>query len=579
MAKKPVMLMILDGFGIAPEGDGNAVAAANKPNFDKLVANYPHSELQASGMFVGLPDGQMGNSEVGHLNIGAGRIIYQELTRITKEINEGGFFKNEALLKAMENAKKDNTSLHLMGLLSNGGVHSHIDHLKGLLKLAKEQEVKNVYVHCFMDGRDVAPGSGKDFVVELENYMAEIGVGKIASISGRYYAMDRDNRWERVQLAYDAMVLGKGETATSAVECMEKSYADNKSDEFVLACVIEENGAPTGTIKNGDSVVFFNFRPDRAREITRAINDKEFAGFERETLDLVFVTMTQYDKTLEGVEVAYRPEAITNTLGEYVASKGLNQLRIAETDKYAHVTFFFDGGVDKEIEGATRVLVNSPKVATYDLQPEMSAYEVKDKLIEELDKEKIDGILEIPPKDDMGDFAFPCFQLAKVFRKAPNMIATEIAEKIPASEDVSKVEAMGPYVNFFLNKENYVKEVLAKVNGTYGAQEIGKGKTVCIDYSSPNIAKNFHVGHLRTTIIGNSLYHIFDKLGYKVERINHLGDWGTQFGKLIVAYKKWGSKEAVEEKGIPELLRIYVKFHEEAEKDDTLNDQAREWFV
>lgn len=260
MAKKPVMLMILDGFGIAPAGDGNAVAAANKPNYDKLVANYPHSQLQASGMFVGLPDGQMGNSEVGHLNIGAGRIIYQELTRITKEINEGGFFKNEALLKAMENAKNDNSALHLMGLLSNGGVHSHIDHLKGLLKLAKEQEVKNVYVHCFMDGRDVAPGSGKDFVVELENYMAELGVGKIATISGRYYAMDRDNRWERVQLAYDAMVLGKGETATSAVEGIEKSYADNKSDEFVIPCVIEENGAPTGTIKNGDSVVFFNFR-------------------------------------------------------------------------------------------------------------------------------------------------------------------------------------------------------------------------------------------------------------------------------------------------------------------------------
>ena len=393
MAKKPVMLMILDGFGIAPEGDGNAVAAANKPNFDKLVANYPHSELQASGMFVGLPDGQMGNSEVGHLNIGAGRIIYQELTRITKEINEGGFFKNEALLRAMENAKKDNSALHLMGLLSNGGVHSHIDHLKGLLKLAKEQEVKNVYVHCFMDGRDVAPGSGKDFVVELENYMAEIGVGKIASISGRYYAMDRDNRWERVQLAYDAMVLGKGETATSAVECMEKSYADNKSDEFVLPCVIEENGAPTGTIKNGDSVVFFNFRPDRAREITRAINDKEFAGFERETLDLVFVTMTQYDKTLEGVEVAYRPEAITNTLGEYVASKGLNQLRIAETEKYAHVTFFFNGGVEEPNKGEDRELIPSPKVATYDLQPEMSAPELLAKVMEKIEEDKYDFIV------------------------------------------------------------------------------------------------------------------------------------------------------------------------------------------
>ena len=401
MAKKPVMLMILDGFGIAPAGDGNAVAAANKPNYDKLVANYPHSQLQASGMFVGLPDGQMGNSEVGHLNIGAGRIIYQELTRITKEINEGGFFKNEALLKAMENAKNDNSALHLMGLLSNGGVHSHIDHLKGLLKLAKEQEVKNVYVHCFMDGRDVAPGSGKDFVVELENYMAELGVGKIATISGRYYAMDRDNRWERVQLAYDAMVLGKGETATSAVEGIEKSYADNKSDEFVIPCVIEENGAPTGTIKNGDSVVFFNFRPDRAREITRAINDKEFTGFERETLDLVFVTMTQYDKTLEGVEVAYRPQVITNTLGEYVASKGLNQLRIAETEKYAHVTFFYNGGVEEPFKGEDRILINSPKVATYDLQPEMSSAELTEKLVAAINSGKYDAIICNYPNGDM----------------------------------------------------------------------------------------------------------------------------------------------------------------------------------
>ena len=393
MAKKPVMLMILDGFGIAPESDGNAVAAANKPNYDRLVANYPHSELQASGMFVGLPDGQMGNSEVGHLNIGAGRIIYQELTRITKEINEGGFFKNEALLKAIENAKKDNSALHLMGLLSNGGVHSHIDHLKGLLSLAKEKEVKNVYVHCFMDGRDVAPGSGKDFIVELENYMAEIGVGKIASISGRYYAMDRDNRWERVQLAYDAMVLGKGETATSAVACMEKSYADNKSDEFVLPCVIEENGAPTGTIKNGDSVVFFNFRPDRAREITRAIVDKEFDGFETDKLDTYFVCMTPYDETMPNVEVAFRKEEIRNTFGEYISKKGLKQLRIAETEKYAHVTFFFNGGEEKQYEGEDRILVPSPKVETYDLKPEMSAVEVTDKVIEAIKSEKYDSII------------------------------------------------------------------------------------------------------------------------------------------------------------------------------------------
>ena len=393
MAKKPVMLMILDGFGIAPKAEGNAVELAKKVNYDRLIANYPNSQLQASGMFVGLPDGQMGNSEVGHLNIGAGRVIYQELTRITKEIRDGGFFINQALLKAISNVKENNSTLHLMGLLSDGGVHSHIDHLKGLLELAKKMEVENVCLHAFMDGRDVAPSSGKEFVAEIEEAMAEIGVGKIATISGRYYAMDRDNRWERVQLAYDAMVLGNGEKAASAIECIEKSYNDSKTDEFVLPCVIENDGKPVGTIKNNDSVIFFNFRPDRAREITRAINDKEFGGFERETLNLTFVTMTQYDKTLEGVEVAYRPQGISNTLGEYVSSKGLNQLRIAETEKYAHVTFFFNGGVEKENEGEDRALIASPKVATYDLKPEMSAYEVTEELINRLDSDKYDMII------------------------------------------------------------------------------------------------------------------------------------------------------------------------------------------
>ena len=425
MAKKPVMLMILDGFGIAPKGDGNAVEAANKANFNKLVEKYPHSELQASGMAVGLPEGQMGNSEVGHLNIGAGRIIYQELTRITKEITDGGFFRNEALLKAMENAKKDNKALHLMGLLSDGGVHSHIDHLKGLLKLAKEQEVANVYVHCFMDGRDVAPGSGIEFIKDLESYMADLGVGQIATISGRYYAMDRDNRWERVELAYNAMVLGEGEKASSAVEAMENSYHDNKSDEFVLPVVVNENGK----IKNGDSVVFFNFRPDRGREITRAINDKEFSGFKRETLDLVFVTMTQYDKTLEGVEVAYRPQAITNTLGEYVASKGLNQLRIAETEKYAHVTFFFNGGVEKENDGEDRALIASPKVATYDLKPEMSAPEVTEELIKRLDSGKYDMvILNFANPDMVGHTGV--FEAAKKAIEAVDECLGKVVDKV-----------------------------------------------------------------------------------------------------------------------------------------------------
>ena len=393
MSKKPVMLMILDGFGIAPKSEGNAVSLAKKPNFDRLLEKYPHSELQASGLFVGLPDGQMGNSEVGHLNIGAGRIVYQELTRITKSIADGDFFTNESLVKAMENAKKTDGALHLMGLLSDGGVHSHIDHLKGLLEFAKKAGVQNVYVHAFMDGRDVPPSSGKEFIEKTEAMMAEVGVGKIATVSGRYYAMDRDNRWERVELAYNAMVLGQGETANSATEAIEKSYHDDKTDEFVLPTVIEKDGNPVAKIKNGDSVIFFNFRPDRAREITRAINDKVFDGFKREALDLTFVTMTQYDKTLEGVEVAFKPQTLANTLGEYVSYKGLNQLRIAETEKYAHVTFFFNGGVEKENENEERALIPSPKVATYDLKPEMSAYEVTEELIKRLDSDKYDMVI------------------------------------------------------------------------------------------------------------------------------------------------------------------------------------------
>ena len=397
MAKKPVMLMILDGFGIAPKSEGNAVELANKPNFDSLSAKYPTTQLRTSGMAVGLPDGQMGNSEVGHLNIGAGRVIYQELTRITKEIQDGGLFTNEALKLATANAKEEGKALHLLGLLSDGGVHAHIDHVKGLLDLAKKDGVTNVYVHAFMDGRDVSPTSGKSFIIEIENYMAEIGLGKIASVSGRYYAMDRDNRWERIQLAYNAMVLGTGETATSAVEAIEKSYADNKTDEFVLPTVIDKDGV----IKNGDSVIFFNFRPDRAREITRAINDKEFAGFERETLSLTYVTLTQYDKTLEGVTVAYLPQTIENTLGQYVSSKGMNQLRIAETEKYAHVTFFFNGGVEKEYPGEERSLIMSPKVATYDLQPEMSAYELTDDLVARIESDKYDMFIVNYANPDM----------------------------------------------------------------------------------------------------------------------------------------------------------------------------------
>ncbi|WP_035291993.1 2,3-bisphosphoglycerate-independent phosphoglycerate mutase [Clostridium sp. KNHs214] len=393
MKKKPVMLMILDGYGISDKEDGNAVKAANKPNYDALYNNYPHTQLNASGVSVGLPEGQMGNSEVGHLNIGAGRIVYQELTRITKESKEGKFEQNEAFLWAMDNVKEKDSSLHLMGLLSDGGVHSHIEHLKGLLNLAKNKGLNKIYIHGFLDGRDVPPSSAKGYIEEIQEYCNKIGLGKLATIAGRYYAMDRDNRWERVELAYNALVLGKGEEANSAVEAIEKSYNDNKTDEFVLPTIILEEGKPTATIKNGDSIIFFNFRPDRARELTRAINDKVFDGFKREALDLHFVCMTQYDKTIENVKIAYKPQTLENTLGEYVSSLGKNQLRIAETEKYAHVTFFFNGGVEAPNKGEDRALIPSPKVATYDLKPEMSAYEVTEELLKRLDEDKYELII------------------------------------------------------------------------------------------------------------------------------------------------------------------------------------------
>lgn len=429
MSKKPVMLMILDGFGLSDKVDGNAVAAANKPNFDKYYAEYPHTELGASGMDVGLPRGQMGNSEVGHLNIGAGRIIYQELTRITKAIEDGDFFEKSEFNEAIDKAIKTGSSLHLLGLLSDGGVHSHIDHLKALVKLAKDKGLKKVYIHAFLDGRDVQPGSAKDFIIDLENYLAEVGVGKIATLSGRYYAMDRDNRWERVQLAYNAIVLGQGETASSALEAIERSYHDNKTDEFVLPTVVINNDAPTGRIVNGDTVIFFNFRPDRAREITRAINDKEFSGFERETLNLNYVCMTQYDKTMEGVSVAYKPESYNNTLGEYVSSLGKKQLRIAETEKYAHVTFFFNGGVEAANEGEDRALIPSPKVATYDLKPEMSAYELTDELIRRIDTDEYDMIILNYANPDMVGHT-GVFDAAKKAIEAVDVCLGRVVEKV-----------------------------------------------------------------------------------------------------------------------------------------------------
>lgn len=395
MSKKPTILMILDGYGLNDNKEGNAVAAANTPNICKLMKEYPFVKGYASGLSVGLPDGQMGNSEVGHLNMGAGRIVYQELTRITKEINDGVFFENQALLKAIENCKNNNSDLHLFGLLSDGGVHSHNTHLYAILELAKKQGLNNVYVHAFLDGRDTAPTSGKGFTQELEDTMTEIGVGKVATVIGRYYVMDRDNRWDRVEMAYNAMVLGEGEKVSSAVEGIQDSYDADKNDEFVLPSVVMDGDKPTATIKDNDSVIFFNFRPDRAREITRAFCDKDFNGFERKKgfLNLTYVCFTDYDKTIDNKIVAFDKIALTNTFGEFLAEHGKTQARIAETEKYAHVTFFFNGGVEVPNEGEDRILVKSPKVATYDLQPEMSAYEVSDKLVEAITSDKYDVII------------------------------------------------------------------------------------------------------------------------------------------------------------------------------------------
>ena len=394
MSKKPTVLMILDGYGLNEKTEGNAVAEGKTPVMDKLMAECPFVKGNASGMAVGLPDGQMGNSEVGHLNMGAGRIVYQELTRITKEIQDGDFFKNEALLHAVRNAKENGSALHMFGLLSDGGVHSHNTHLYGLLELAKREGLEKVYVHCFLDGRDTPPASGKDFVQQLSDEMKKIGVGEIATVMGRYYAMDRDNRWDRVELAYNAMVKGSGQTAECGVCAVEQSYKEGTNDEFVLPTVIQKDGAPVAVIKDKDTVIFFNFRPDRAREISRAFCCDEFDGFAREKkLDLTYVCFTEYDETIPNKEVAFHKVSITNTFGEFLAANKKTQARIAETEKYAHVTFFFNGGIEEPNEGEDRILVKSPKVATYDLKPEMSAYEVCDKLVEAIKSCKYDMII------------------------------------------------------------------------------------------------------------------------------------------------------------------------------------------
>ena len=393
MNRKPVMLMILDGFGINPNEKGNAVAIANTPNIDKLKKTWPTTIIHTSGLDVGLPEGQMGNSEVGHTNIGAGRIVYQDLTRITKSIEDGDFFSIKELSDAIDNCKKNNSNLHIMGLLSDGGVHSHIRHLVALLEFAKRKDFENVYVHCFMDGRDTPPTSGEGYIAKLEEKMKEKGVGKIATIEGRFYAMDRDKRWNRIKEAYDAMVNGIGEEATSAVGAIEASYQKEVFDEFVKPTVICNGDSPVATIKDNDSVIFFNFRPDRAREITRTLVDKDFNEFETKKMNLFFVCFTQYDETMPNVKIAFKPETLVNTFGEYISKKGLKQLRIAETEKYAHVTFFFNGGEEKEYEGEDRILVPSPKVETYDLKPEMSALEVTDKVVEAINSGKYDSII------------------------------------------------------------------------------------------------------------------------------------------------------------------------------------------
>ncbi len=433
MSKKPTVLMILDGFGLNDKTEGNAVAQAKTPVIDKLMQDYPFVKGYASGLAVGLPDGQMGNSEVGHLNMGAGRIVYQELTRITKEIEDGDFFKNEALLDGMNNVKKNGSALHLFGLLSDGGVHSHNTHLYGLLEMAKREGIEKVYVHCFLDGRDTAPTSAKGYVEELEAKMKEIGVGEIASLEGRYYAMDRDNRWDREEKAYRAITEGVGEKATDAVAALEASYAKDVTDEFVVPTVIEKDGKPVATVNDKDTVIFYNFRPDRAREITRAFCADDFDGFDRGARkDVTFICFTEYDATIPNKEVAFKKVQLVNTFGEYLAKNGKTQARIAETEKYAHVTFFFNGGVEEPNPGEDRILVKSPKVATYDLQPEMSAPEVCDKLCEAIRSDKYDVIIVNFANPDMvGHTGIPAAAI-----KAVETVDTCVGKAVEAIKEV-----------------------------------------------------------------------------------------------------------------------------------------------
>ena len=435
------MLMILDGFGINENENGNAVKLANTPNIDKLMKTCPTTEIYTSGLNVGLPDGQMGNSEVGHTNIGAGRIVYQELTRITKSIEDGDFFSIPEFIEAIENCKKNNSKLHIMGLLSDGGVHSHMRHLFGLLELAKRKDFEDVYVHCFLDGRDTPPASAEGYIMKLEEKMKEKGVGKIATISGRFYSMDRDKRWNRIQKSYDAMVNGIGEKATSAISAIESSYQKEIFDEFVEPTVIVNGDNQVATISKNDSVIFFNFRPDRAREITRVLIDKDFSEFEtKKDLNLFFVCMTQYDETMPNVKIAFKPTTLVNTFGEYISNKGLTQLRIAETEKYAHVTFFFNGGNEKQYKGEDRILVSSPKVETYDMQPEMSAPEVTTKVLEAINSKKYDVIILNYANPDMVGHTGNLDAAIKAIEEIDNDVG-KVVEAIRANEGVLLITA------------------------------------------------------------------------------------------------------------------------------------------
>lgn len=405
MKDKQYMLMILDGMGINEEENGNAIKLAKTPNLDRLFARYNYSTLETSGLSVGLPEGQMGNSEVGHMSIGAGRVIYQDLTLISEKIKSNEFYSNKVLLEAMEHVKRNSSKLHIFGLLSDGGVHSHIEHIYALLEMAKRENVSKVYIHAFMDGRDTPPTSGVDYMRAIENKCKEIGIGEVATIIGRYYAMDRDKRWDRVELAYDALTLGEGKKFKTAERAIENSYECQEFDEFIKPIVIvDDENKPKGLVESKDAVIFANFRPDRAREISHAFTDAKFDGFVRKSgklLNLKYVGMTEYDETLESVKVAFKKEEVKETLGEFLSKRGYTQLRIAETEKYAHVTYFLNGGVEKTIDGESRILIPSPKVATYDLKPEMSAYEVTDKLLETMDKKACDVIIVNYANGDM----------------------------------------------------------------------------------------------------------------------------------------------------------------------------------